>query len=128
MGFLNGKVLQTSNVETLITFRACSPLFVGGMDWLFLGREFPSVRSILALLGVLLGAIGYVLCDSEFIMHGVSAYGYVSMYLVVIVFEMTYAKHMISNVKFESAVWGSVLYTNALAIGPMFFLAVCSGE
>mmetsp|Transcript_91492 Transcript_91492/g.191251 ORF Transcript_91492/g.191251 Transcript_91492/m.191251 type:complete len:307 (+) Transcript_91492:138-1058(+) len=126
--YFNGKVLQYSNVETLITFRACSPLVVSFLDWLCLGRELPSLRSFLALLGVFLGAVGYVLCDSEFQMRGVRAYGWVSLYFIVIVFEMTYAKHMISNVNFESAIWGSVLYTNALAVGPMLVLGVSSGE
>merc|ERR1712227_436594 len=107
-------------VETLITFRACSPLCVSVLDWLFLGRELPTPRSFLALVGVVIGAIGYVLSDSEFKLHGFRAYGWVSMYLVVIIFEMTYAKHMISSVTFDSAIWGSVLYTNVLAIAPMF--------
>merc|ERR1712039_12481 len=126
--YFNGKVLQYSNVETLITFRSCSPLAVSILDWAFLGRELPSLRSVAALLGVVCGAIGYVLCDSEFKMHGLSAYGWVSVYLVVIIFEMTYAKHMITNVKFDSAIWGTVLYNNALAVGPMLLLAVGSGE
>jgi len=126
--YFNGKVLQYSNVETLITFRACSPLCVSVLDWKFLGRELPSMRSLLALVGVFIGAVGYVLCDSEFRLHGVAAYGWVSVYLVVIIFEMTYAKHMITNVKFESAVWGTVLYNNTLAVGPMFLLAAGAGE
>merc|ERR1712039_312092 len=126
--YFNGKVLQYSNVETLIAFRSCSPLAVSILDWAFLGRELPSLRSVTALLGVVCGAIGYVLCDSEFKMHGVSAYGWVSVYLVVIIFEMTYAKHMITNVKFDSPIWGTVLYNNALAVGPMLLLAVGSGE
>lgn len=81
--FLNGKVLQNSNVETLITFRACSPLFVSVLDWAFLGRMFPAPRSLIALVGVSIGAVGYVLCDSEFKMRGAAAYGWVSAYLVV---------------------------------------------
>jgi len=126
--FFNGKVLQHCNVETLITFRSCSPLCVSVLDWLFLGRELPSQRSLLALLGVLAGAIGYVLCDNEFRIHGLWAYGWVLLFLVVIVFEMTYAKHIISHVDFESPVWGSVLYTNAIALGPIALLAAVSGE
>mmetsp|Transcript_44011 Transcript_44011/g.141108 ORF Transcript_44011/g.141108 Transcript_44011/m.141108 type:complete len:306 (+) Transcript_44011:74-991(+) len=126
--YCNGKVLQYCNVETLITFRACSPLAVSILDWVFLGREFPALRSMLALIGVVIGAVGYVLCDSEFQMRGVSAYGWVSLYLVVIIFEMTYAKHMVSSVKFDSVIWGSVLYTNALAAGPMMMLGFGSGE
>ncbi len=31
------------------------------LDWLLLGRQFPSRRSLLALLGVACGAAGYVL-------------------------------------------------------------------
>lgn len=126
--YCNGKVLQYSNVETLITFRACSPLFVSVLDWFFLGRTFPSLRSLAALAGVLVGAIGYVLCDSEFKMHGLSAYGWVSVYLLVIILEMTYAKHTVANINFENPVWGSVLYTNALALGPCGLLAVSTGE
>merc|ERR1712216_378452 len=95
---------------------------------MYLGREFPSWSSVAALLGVVVGAIGYVACDSEFRLHGVSAYGWVFVYLFVIVFEMTYAKHIISNVKFESPIWGSVLYTNSLAVGPIAILAITSGE
>lgn len=126
--YFNGKVLQYSNVETLITFRACSPLCVSVLDWIFLGRELPCRRSLAALLGVLAGAVGYVLCDSEFTMRGASAYGWVSMYLVVIVFEMTYAKHMVSNVKFDNPIWGTVLYNNSLAALPMLGLGFASGE
>lgn len=126
--YSNGQVLQRSNVETLITFRACSPLLVSGLDWLFLGHELPSARSWLSLLGVLGGAVGYVFCDSEFRMHGMAAYGWVLVYLVVITFEMTFAKHTISSVTFENAIWGSVLYTNALALGPIAALALASGE
>lgn len=126
--YFNGKVLQRCNIETLITFRSCCPLFVSILDWIFLGRELPSRRSMLSLLGVLAGAVGYVLCDSEFRMHGIGAYGWVSAYLVVIIFEMTYAKHTISNVDFESPVWGSVYYTNALSLLPIGFLAMTSGE
>lgn len=126
--YCNGKVLQHSNVETLITFRACSPLCVSILDWVFLGRELPSMRSTASLLGVLAGAAGYVACDSEFKMHGAGAYGWSALYLVVIVFEMTYAKHTISNIHFQSAVWGSVLYSNALASPLMVVLALGSGE
>mmetsp|Transcript_49971 Transcript_49971/g.115997 ORF Transcript_49971/g.115997 Transcript_49971/m.115997 type:complete len:143 (+) Transcript_49971:209-637(+) len=41
---------------------------------------------------------------------------------------MTYAKHTISNVDFESPIWGSVLYTNAMATLLVVPLAVSSGE
>eukprot|EP00929_Paragymnodinium_shiwhaense_P091592 TRINITY_DN5150_c0_g1_i2.p1 TRINITY_DN5150_c0_g1~~TRINITY_DN5150_c0_g1_i2.p1 ORF type:complete len:335 (-),score=70.98 TRINITY_DN5150_c0_g1_i2:60-1064(-) len=126
--YTNGKVLQYSNIETLICFRACAPLFVSIMDWLFLGRELPSARSAVALVGVLSGAVMYVCCDADFRLHGFFAYSWVSAYLGVLVFEMTYAKHIVSSVEFASPVWGSVYYTNVLSLVPFACIALSSGE
>eukprot|EP00440_Ansanella_granifera_P036595 gb/GFBE01039702.1/.p1 GENE.gb/GFBE01039702.1/~~gb/GFBE01039702.1/.p1 ORF type:complete len:361 (+),score=65.44 gb/GFBE01039702.1/:1-1083(+) len=126
--YCNGKVLQFLNVETLIVFRSCGPIIVSVLDWMYLGRELPNKRSILALFVVLVGAVGYVMADSEFQMHGAIAYGWVVVYLACNCFEMTYGKVVLSRVKFEAPVWGSVLYTNAMAIGPMLLLAIVSGE
>eukprot|EP00448_Togula_jolla_P016915 CAMPEP_0170579380 /NCGR_PEP_ID=MMETSP0224-20130122/5954_1 /TAXON_ID=285029 /ORGANISM="Togula jolla, Strain CCCM 725" /LENGTH=256 /DNA_ID=CAMNT_0010902403 /DNA_START=179 /DNA_END=949 /DNA_ORIENTATION=+ len=126
--YSNGRALRASNVETVIIFRACSPLCVSGLDWLCLGRELPSRRSLGALLGVLVGAMGYVSCDGDFALHGVSAYGWVSLNLICIVFEMTYGKQLISKVTFTEPVWGSVLYTNSMALLPMLLVSFESGE
>jgi len=126
--YSNGRALAHSNVETVIVFRSCSPLCVSILDWLFLGRELPSLRSSLSLIGVVLGAVGYVLADSEFAVRGLSAYFWVTCNLCGIVFEMTYGKRLISKVTFSAPVWGSVLYTNALALVPMFLMAASAGE
>jgi len=126
--YCNGKVLQYLNVETLITFRSCSPLIVSVLEWLFLGRELPRGRSLASLLLVAGGALGYVLSDSEFQMRGLRAYGWVFIYLAGNCFEMTFGKIVLSRVKFEAPVWGSVLYTNTLALLPMGILALLSGE
>jgi len=126
--YCNGKVLQYMNVETLITFRCCTPIFVSVLDWHLLGRELPSRRSFLALLGVVVGAALYVVCDSEFQLRGLRAYGWVFVYLAGNVFEMTYGKFVMARAEFEAPVWGSVFYTNALAVGPMACLSALSGE
>ena len=53
------KALQLSNVETVIVFRACTPLCVSFLDYYFLNRNFPSRRSILSLSLICIGAYGY---------------------------------------------------------------------
>jgi len=126
--YSNGKVLQYSNVETVIVFRACSPMFVSVLDYLFLGRDLPNLRSSCALLGVVAGAIGYALADSEFQMHGMWAYSWTTFYLGCITFEMTYGKKLISSIKFKSPVWGPTLYTNLMAVPGVFACAYFGGE
>lgn len=126
--YSNGRALAASNIETVIVFRALSPLCVSVLDWLFLGRELPEVRSVLALLGLVVGAFGYVMSDSQFAVLGFSAYKWVCLNLAGIVFEMTYGKRLISGVQFRSPVWGATFYTNALGLLPMFATAVAAGE
>lgn len=75
-----------------------------------------------------MGAVGFVLTDSEFKMSGIAAYGWVSAYLASLTFEMTYGKRLLGQVKFRSIIWGSTLYTNLLALPPMCGIAIFSGE
>jgi GDP-mannose transporter len=42
--FFNMKALAVSNIETIIVFRSCCPLVVAMMEYMYLGREFPSAR------------------------------------------------------------------------------------
>jgi solute carrier family 35 len=62
--FANIKTLQYANVETFIVFRASTPLVITFCDCLFLGRSLPEARSWLSLVGLLAGAIGYVVTDA----------------------------------------------------------------
>mmetsp|Transcript_26098 Transcript_26098/g.60879 ORF Transcript_26098/g.60879 Transcript_26098/m.60879 type:complete len:347 (+) Transcript_26098:110-1150(+) len=126
--YSNGKALTVSNVETVIVFRACAPLLVSVLDWQFLGRELPNRRSLLSLLGLVGGAICYVMADSEFKLHGLAAYKWVTLNLMGVVFEMTYGKKLLSGVQMKAPVWGATLYTNLLALVPMFCVAAYTGE
>jgi len=126
--FANVKSLHYSNVETVITFRACSPICVSILDWLFLGRELPTAKSAASLLIVFLGAVIYVLTDSEFKMNGLSAYTWVTIYFFAIVTEMTYGKRVMSQLEFSSPVWGSLFYTNLLCLPPMLCMAIMNDE
>jgi GDP-mannose transporter len=126
--YANGKALEHSNVETVITFRASTPICVSVLDWALLGRELPSRRSLAALLGVVIGTAGYMSTDKQLLSGGLSAYFWDVVYLAGIVFEMTYGKWLLSGIKFDTPVWGSVLYTNALGLPPLILLALASGE
>ena len=125
--YANMQALQHSNVETVIVFRACSPIAVCAVEYLFMDRALPSVRSTLSLLTVAAGAILYCMSDSEFNLNGWGAYYWVMIYFVLITFEMTYGKKLTSSVKMDS-VWGPVFYCNLLAAFPMFLLGYTAGD
>ena len=108
-------------------FRSCTPIAVTLIDYLFLGRAWPNLRSSLSLLAVATGAIIYCMSDSEFQLNGWSAYYWVMLYFILITFEMTYGKKLTSSVHMES-VWGPVLYCNVLAAAPMFLLGYFAGD
>jgi drug/metabolite transporter (DMT)-like permease len=125
--YANMQALSHSNVETVIVFRACSPLAVTVVEYFFMDRSWPSIRSSISLLTVALGALLYCLSDSQLAMNGIGAYSWVLIYFVLITFEMTYGKKLTSSVKMDS-VWGPVLYCNLLAALPMFLLGYINGD
>ena len=125
--YANMQALQHSNVETVIVFRACSPIAVCVVEYMFMDRALPSVRSTLSLLAVASGAVLYCMSDSEFNLNGFSAYYWVCIYFLLITFEMTYGKKLTSSVKMDS-VWGPVFYCNLLAAAPMFTLGYTAGD
>ena len=73
----NMKVLASANVETIIVFRACTPLFVSVFDYVFHKRDLPGSRSVAAMLLILAGATNYVLTDRSFLVDGYGAYFWV---------------------------------------------------
>jgi len=125
--YTNMKALALSNVETVIVFRACTPIAVSIIEYFFMDRELPSLRSSISLSIVAIGALLYCLSDSQLKLNGLSSYTWVIIYFVLITVEMTYGKKLTSSVKMES-VWGPVLYCNFLSILPMFLLAYFQGD
>ena len=121
--FANIKALQFATVETLIVFRASTPLIIALLDYQFLGRELPSVRSWLSLGLILTGAFGYVLNDQFFHVKG---YFWVAVWYAVFVTDQVYIKHAISAVKMSP--WTRVYYTNLLATPLLLVILVLSGE
>lgn len=125
--YANMQALAYSNVETVIVFRACSPIAVTIIEYFLMDRAWPSLRSTFSLGLVALGALIYCMSDSQFALNGMKAYSWVILYFFLITFEMTYGKKLTSTVKMES-VWGPVLYCNVLAAVPMFLLGYFNGD
>ena len=68
------RALAMSNVETVIVFRAASPIAVSALDYLFLGRQLPNLRSAAALIAIVVGSVIYAKCDSQIALDGFGAY------------------------------------------------------
>lgn len=124
--FTNIHALQHSNVETVIVFRSASPIAVALCDSVFMGRELPSKRSASGLLLILGGAVGYVMCDTQFAMESFWAYQWAFSYLIVTVAIMTYGKYLLQEVQLSLS--GSVAYSNALSLPVMLVLMVVGNE
>ena len=125
--YCNMQALRHTNIETIILFRASTPLIVSVLDRACLGRDWPSLRSLLALSVLAAAAVGYVLSDNAFRMKGFGAYTWVSLYFATISIEMAYAKYIVGAVEFDS-MWGPVLHNNLAAIPLMALLGMSSGE
>ena len=125
--YSNMQALRYTSIETIIVFRAATPLIVMVLDRTFLGRAWPSPSSFLALVLLACGAAGYVLSDNAFQMRGLRAYTWAGIYFVSISGEMAYAKYIVGAVHFES-LWGPVLHNNLAALPMMVLLGLATGE
>ena len=125
--YANMHVLMESNVETVIVFRACTPLAVCLFDYLFHRRDLPSARSLLAMTLIVMGSINYVTHDKSFQVRGWRAYSWVFIWFVLIVFQFTYGKYLVTCIGLRST-WSPVLYTNTLALLPSLSICVLSSD
>jgi len=89
------------------------------LEWVFLGRELPGLRSSAALVITLLGAIAYMVADSHFEVRG---YSWAVVWLVIFIFDQVYIKHVVNTV--EMTTWSRVYYTNAIAAMPCVVHAI----
>ena len=100
------QALQNFNIETIIVFRACCPLVVSMLDYVFLGRSLPSAPSLLCLVLLVAGAAGYVASDAQFALNGWAAYSWATTYFFIISVEMAYGKHVIGPAGHFKSMWG----------------------
>jgi drug/metabolite transporter (DMT)-like permease len=117
--FTNVKALQYANVETLIVFRALSPIAVTVADYMFLDMELPSLRSWISLISIVAGAVAYVHFDGQFRMQ---SYVWVLAYFFSIVSEMVFVKYIITEVKMGT--WDRVYLNNMLSIIPVIIFGM----
>ena len=111
----------------MISLRCCLPLCVCVVEWLFLGRQLPSLKSQGVLAGVLLTAGVYIMTDPSISFEG-SFMGIVwlNVWFWLLVFQMTYGKHICDSVPMSQ--WERVLYTNALGVPWTLLLFFFFGE
>ena len=121
--YTNVKTLQYANVETFIVFRSSTPCIIAVLDYLFLGRQLPNIRSWISLGIIVCGAVIYVLHDSNF---EVKAYGWVFAWYAIFTFDQIYIKYAVDQSNLS--VWGRTYYTNALAVFPVLLLALLTRE
>ena len=121
--FTNMKTLQYANVETFIVFRSSTPLIISVLDYMYLGRELPTLRSWASLVAILCGAVGYMATDSGF---EVRSYSWALAWFAVFSFDQVYIKHVCDTVEMTS--WGRSYYTNLLGLPPVMFLMVVFQE
>jgi len=122
--YCNLKTLQYCNVETFIVFRASTPIVVSIGDYLFLGRELPSYRSLLCLLGLVAGVGLYTYTDAGFEIKG---YRWLAGWYVIFLVDQLYLKHVVQKVDHRSN-WGRVYYLNLLSAMPLFVTFIWNQE
>mmetsp|Transcript_17915 Transcript_17915/g.41309 ORF Transcript_17915/g.41309 Transcript_17915/m.41309 type:complete len:357 (+) Transcript_17915:147-1217(+) len=125
--YCNMRSLNISNVETVIVFRALSPMAVAFLEALFLGREWPSRRSWFGLITMVIGAYGYASNDEKFQTQGYHAYFWPTLYTLIIALEMAYGKKIVQDVPLKTRS-GPVIYTNLIGFLPMLLLANIGSE
>eukprot|EP00898_Chlorokybus_atmophyticus_P003001 jgi/Chlat1/3701/Chrsp251S03859 len=121
--FTNIKTLQHANVNTFIVFRSSTPFLIALLDYWFLGRELPSLRSWGSLLAIFGGAFVYVMAE-----HGIPsvALGWACLWFTTFAVDMVYIKHIVDTVPMKP--WGRVYYQNTLALPLLLVVFFIGGE
>ena len=121
--FANVTTLRYVPVDTIICFRASTPLVIAVIEYFYLGRELPSARSWAALGGVFAGVVAYAAADVHFTPAG---YAWLAIWYTFAVAEMVWVKKVVDTVAMST--WGRTFYQNALAVPPMALVCLATGE
>ena len=116
-------VMKVAPLETFIAFKSTTPIVLSLLDYLFMGRMFPSAKSIIAMVGITIGAIWYVSGD---ILSGEGAYLYCAIFVFVACIEGGIAKDTINRYQMNS--WSRTFLVNTLSIPVGIILSLFTGE
>jgi drug/metabolite transporter (DMT)-like permease len=120
--------LATTNVETVLLFRSCSPVLVSVIDTLCLGREMPSRRSFLAMLCIVLGATWFAASELQTDTSALDVPGVCvnTINLLLTTTLMTWGKHVTDSCDVNLTT--SVFICNLTSVLPILTLAVLEKE
>jgi hypothetical protein len=114
------QLLHNSDAGLQILIRTTTPALVCVGDYLFMGYDLPSMRSMAALVGLMVGAAFYFRIETAI---SSSAIFWGCFYLVSISVEMVCVKSVLNHVRMGT--WTRVLINNlitALILAPVCFL------
>ena len=116
-------VMKVAPLETFIAFKSTTPIVLSLLDYLFMGRMFPGAKSIVAMIGITIGAIWYVSGDVK---SEDFAYVYCAIFVFVACIEGGVAKDTINRYQMNS--WSRTFLVNTLSIPIGIVLSVFTGE
>ena len=117
-------VMKVAPLETFIAFKSTvTPIALSILDYLFMGRMFPGAKSIVAMIGITVGAIWYVSGDvkSEDVAYVLRNFCFRAQCI-----EGGVAKDTINRYQMNS--WSRTFLVNTLSIPIGIVLSVFTGE
>jgi hypothetical protein len=115
--YSSSQLLRASDAGLQILVRTTTPVAVCIADRLFMGYELPSLRSSVALLGLVVGAAFYFRVEADITPLAIF---WGALYFVSISTEMVWVKHVLDSVRMST--WTRVLLTNLVTVffmGPL---------
>ncbi|XRB17740.1 sugar phosphate transporter domain-containing protein [Pseudoscourfieldia marina] len=119
----NMKAIQRVPLDTFVCLRSSTPLVISMLEWYLLGRRFPSLRSLLGMLVIVLGVVQYVRLDVNFDYEG---YAWIVVWYMINIADMIWIKHIFNNVSMTT--WERSYYQNLLSIPLSLTFLLWSGE
>lgn len=103
--FTNLRAIYRVPVDTFICAKASLPLYTSILEFVFLGRQLPSLRSFASLTFIAAGVLVYVQSDTQFDSTG---YSWLGIWYFLSLLENLWGKHILSTL--DMTQWARSLY------------------